>query len=80
LILRPILSAVFQEWHQQQGLPVPEYNEVTEKRAGLPHSPCFTYQVSFDGGSFPCEGTRRTVTEAKQAAAKKALEKIERKV
>jgi ribonuclease-3 len=65
-----------QEWYQQHGLPVPEYTEIPEKRGGLPHSPQFTYRVYTEDGSFLGEGTGRNATEAKQAAARKALEKV----
>jgi len=65
-----------QEWHQQHGLPVPEYHEIPEKRGGPPHSPQFTYRVYTEDGSFLGEGTGRNATEAKQVAAKRALEKL----
>jgi dsRNA-specific ribonuclease len=35
-----------QESHQQRGLPVPVYAEITEKRDSPAHSPRFTYLVS----------------------------------
>lgn len=65
-----------QEWYQQHGLPIPIYSEIMEKRDGPAHSPLFTYQVSAGDGTFLGEGTGRNATEAKQAAAKRALEKI----
>ena len=65
-----------QEWHQQQGLQVPTYAEVTEKRHGPAHSPRFTYQVFAGDGSVTGEGTGRNTTEAKQAAAKVALDNL----
>ena len=65
-----------QEWYQQHGLPIPIYSEIMEKRDGLAHSPLFTCQVYAIGDSFLGEGTGRNATEAKQAAAKRALEKI----
>jgi ribonuclease-3 len=68
-----------QEWHQQRGLPVPIYSEITEKRDGPDHSPRFTYRVNAGDGSFLGEGTGRNRTEAKQAAAHMALDKLPEK-
>lgn len=65
-----------QEWCQQRGLPVPVYSEIKEKRDGPAHSPRFTYRVDSVNGSFPGQGTGKTATEAKQAAARMALEKL----
>lgn len=65
-----------QEWHKQHGLPFPVYSEITEKRDGPAHSPRFTYRVYAGDGSFLGEGTGRNATEAKQAAAKMALDKL----
>ena len=65
-----------QERHQQHGLPLPVYSEITEKRDGPAHSPRFTYRVYAGDGSVIGEGTGRNMTEAKQAAAKMALENI----
>lgn len=65
-----------QEWHQQHGLPFPVYSEITEKRDGPAHSSRFTYRVYAGDGSFLGEGTGRNATEAKQAAAKMALDKL----
>jgi dsRNA-specific ribonuclease len=65
-----------QEWHQQHGLPIPIYPEIMEKRDGPAHSTLFTYRVYAIDDSFLGEGTGRNATEAKQAAAKRALEKI----
>jgi ribonuclease-3 len=66
-----------QESHQQRALQVLVYTEVTDKRYGPMHSPRFTYRVYTADGSCLGEGTGRNAAEAKQAAAKAALEKIE---
>jgi ribonuclease-3 len=68
-----------QEWYQQRGLPVPIYSEITEKRNGPDHSPRFTYRVNAGDGSFLGEGTGRNRTEAKQAAAHMAMDKLPEK-
>jgi ribonuclease-3 len=65
-----------QEGDQQRGLPVPVYAEIIEKRDGPAHSPRYTYQVLAGDGTFLGEGTGRNVTEAKQAAAKMAQDKL----
>lgn len=68
-----------QEWYQQHGLPLPVYNERTEKREGPAHSLRFTYSVCAGDGSIVGKGTGKNATEAKQEAAKRALEKIKKK-
>ncbi|HUW85654.1 MAG TPA: ribonuclease III domain-containing protein [Methanoregula sp.] len=65
-----------QEWHQHQGLPLPVYSEIPEKRDGPVHSPLFTFRVCAAEGAVLGEGTGRNVTAAKQDAARKALEKL----
>ena len=65
-----------QEWYQQHGLPVPVYSEIMEKRDGPAHSPRFTFDVYAGDGSIVGEGTGNNVTEAKQVAAKKALDTL----
>ena len=65
-----------QESHQQRGLSIPVYSEITEKRDGPAHSPRFTYHVSAGDGTFLGGGPGRSATEAKQAAAKIALDKL----
>jgi len=65
-----------QESHQQRGLTVPAYAEMTEKRDGPAHSPRVTYRVTAGDGTFLGEGTGRNAMEVKQAAAKMALDKL----
>jgi dsRNA-specific ribonuclease len=62
--------------HQQRGLPVPVYSEITEKRDGPVHSARFTYRVSAGVGTFLGEGSGESKTLAKQAAAKRALDNV----
>jgi len=47
-----------------------------EKRDGPAHSPHFTYRVYAPDDSFLGDGTGRNATEAKQDAAKMALDKL----
>jgi ribonuclease-3 len=65
-----------QEWYQQHGLPIPIYSEIMEKQDGSVHSPHFTYRVYAPDDSFLGDGTGRNATEAKQDAAKMALDKL----
>jgi ribonuclease-3 len=60
-----------QEHFQQLGQQIPVYGELS--RTGPPHQPVFTYHVCDAGGHLIGEGTGRTTTEARQAAAKQAL-------
>lgn len=61
-----------QEHFQQLGQQIPSYEELS--RAGPDHQPVFTYGVCDPGGHLIGTGTGRTTTEARQAAAKQALE------
>jgi dsRNA-specific ribonuclease len=49
-----------------------------EKRDGPAHAPRFTYLVSTADGIYPGEGTGNNATEAKQVAAKKALDTLKK--
>jgi ribonuclease III len=62
-----------QETFQRDGLPVPVYSEIIEKRTGPAHAPMFVYRVSDTGGRLG-EGSGKSVMEARQQAAKMALE------
>jgi ribonuclease-3 len=66
---------ILQEWYQKRGMPVPDYEPVLS--TGPQHRPLHTYRVRTpDGRSF--EGSGSSSTEAKQEAARKALEEIGR--
>jgi ribonuclease-3 len=61
-----------QEHFQQLGEPLPVYRELS--RTGPPHQPVFTCGIYNAGEALLGKGTGRTTTEARQAAAKQALE------
>ncbi|MCX6685043.1 MAG: putative dsRNA-binding protein [Methanoregula sp.] len=63
-----------QEYFQQHGRPPPEYIRV--KKEGTEHQPVYTYRVGFDKDCL-CEGTGRTIAEAKQNAARAALRAVQ---
>lgn len=62
-----------QEWAQARGLPLPEYREVT--RAGPPHEPVFTVEVTVEGRS-PARGEGSSKRRAEQAAAERLLAEL----
>ncbi|MFA7695197.1 MAG: putative dsRNA-binding protein [Methanoregula sp.] len=64
-----------QEYFQQQGLPLPVYEEIS--RTGPSHQPVFTFRVC-SGKDLTClgKGTGCSTTEARQAAAKRAMETL----
>jgi len=62
-----------QERYQQQGLPVPVYEEILP-RQGPAHQPRFTFRVYDSTHTCLGEGTGASATEARQQAAKQALE------
>jgi ribonuclease-3 len=67
---------LLQEYYQKQGGDLPVYEEVS--REGPDHKPSFTVTVrTADGGIF--YGTGPALANAKQAAARKALERIRRR-
>lgn len=63
-----------QERYQRDGLPVPTYTEITEKRTGPAHAPWFIFAVYDAEGEELGEGSGKSGTEARQQAAMKALE------
>jgi ribonuclease-3 len=65
-----------QEWHQQHGLPVPTYVEVSEKRTGPAPALWFTYAVYNAEGEELGKGSGKSGTEARQQVAMKALEHL----
>ena len=64
---------ILQEHVQKELKTLPEYSETV--REGLDHKPFFTYEIHFNGIVYG-EGSGESKTLAKQAAAKRALEKI----
>lgn len=66
-------KSLLQEWAQKQVLPLPEY--IIENKDGADHAPIFSIAVSLNGiGKVCAQG--RSIKEAEQLAAKKALEII----
>ena len=63
---------ILQEYTQKQGQPLPVYQEAG--RTGPDHGPTFTVRVEIDGGSFT--GVGSTLADAKQTAARAALERL----
>jgi ribonuclease III len=68
-------KSALQEWAQGQGLPLPEYHEIT--RRGPDHAPKFVAEVKIAGFT-PARGDGRSKRIAEQAAATAFL--IEQKV
>ena len=63
-----------QEHFQKSGLPVPVYTECS--RTGPDHQPAFTYSVSDAEGRILGTGTGSSTAEARQNAAKEALQAL----
>jgi ribonuclease-3 len=62
-----------QECFQKKSQSLPEYREVV--RTGPDHKPTFTFQVICNGVVLG-EGSGETARQAKQAAAKRALDAV----
>jgi len=67
-------KSALQEWAQGQGLPLPEYVEIS--RDGPDHAPRFTAQVRV-GRHSPAEGVGASKRAAEQAAAAALLARLE---
>jgi ribonuclease III len=62
-----------QEYFQKKGQPLPEYRRI--EHTGPAHKPSFTYEV-LSGSEVLGRGSGETTREAKQAAAKQALDTL----
>jgi ribonuclease-3 len=68
----PDAKSALQEWAQGQGLPLPQYVEISRK--GPDHAPRFTSEVRINGKP-PARGEGASKRSAEQAAARAMLER-----